>query len=255
MIVAASAALGLLIGSFLNVVVARVPAGRSVVHPPSHCPECGRTLTWSENIPIVSWVVQRGRCRGCDTAISVRYPVVEASCAVLFAAVAARIGWHMDLAAHLVAAAGMLALAVIDLDTKRLPDKVLGPTTAATAVFLALAAFVDDRWDDLGRGALGGVAGFVALLVIHLAKPAGMGFGDVKLAFLCGLVLGWHGLAEVVLGLYGGFVLGAVVGVVLIAAKRVRFGRTIPFGPFLVAGTLGMVLLGEPLADAVRDLF
>lgn len=255
MIIAASALLGLLIGSFLNVVIARVPAGGSVVHPPSHCPECGRTLTWSENIPIVSWVVQRGRCRGCATAISVRYPIVEAACALLFAAVAARIGWHVDLAAHLVAVAGLLALAVIDLDTKRLPDKVLGPTTAATALLLGLAALVDDRWGDLGRSALGALLGFGILLLIHLAKPAGMGFGDVKLAFLCGLLLGWHGLADVAIGLYGGFVLGAVVGVALIAAKRASFGRAIPFGPFLAAGTVGMVLFGEPLADAARDLF
>jgi leader peptidase (prepilin peptidase)/N-methyltransferase len=146
----------------------------------------------------------------------------------------------------------MLALAVIDLDTKRLPDVIVLPVTIATAVLLAVVAAVDDQWADFGRAAIGAALGFVALFAIHLARPDGLGFGDVKLALLCGLLLGWFGLADVAIGLYGGFVLGAVVGVALIAVGRARFGRAIPFGPFLVVGTLLMVLVGEP---AARDLF
>jgi leader peptidase (prepilin peptidase)/N-methyltransferase len=251
----AAGVLGLLIGSFLNVVIARVPAGQSVVHPPSHCPVCERTLTWRENVPVLSWAIQRGRCRGCGTRISARYPIVELLGAATFVGIAARVGWEPALPAFLVAAAGMIALAGIDLDTHRLPDVVLLPTTVATVALLAVASTVGDTWDDFARAVLGGVIGFGALLVVHLAKPAGMGFGDVKLAFLCGVSLGWWGLADVLIGLYGGFVLGALVGLVLIATKRASFGRAIPFGPFLIAGTLLMVIAGGPLADEVRDIF
>jgi leader peptidase (prepilin peptidase)/N-methyltransferase len=255
MIVAGAVVLGLLIGSFLNVVIHRVPAGESVVHPGSRCPACGTQLAWRDNVPIFSWLLLRARCRSCGVRISARYPLVEAGCAVLFAAMAARIGWEPELAAYLVASAALLALAVIDLDTKRLPDVIVLPTAAATTVLLAAAAVVDDQWGDFGRAVLGGLLGFGVLFAVHLARPDGLGFGDVKLALVCGLLLGWFGLADVALGLYGGFLLGAIVGLVLIAIGRARFGRAIPFGPFLVIGTLAMVLAGEPLADAARDLF
>jgi leader peptidase (prepilin peptidase)/N-methyltransferase len=243
---------GLLVGSFLNVVIARVPLGQSVVQPASHCFSCGTDIAWYDNAPVLSWVVLRGRCRTCRAPVSVRYPVVEAGCGLLFALVAARVGPHADLPALLVAAAGLLALAVIDLDTKRLPDAVLFPTLVATAGLLVLAAVVDDRGDDLARAGIGLGIGFVALLAIHLIRPDGMGFGDVKLAALCGLVLGWYGLTEVVLGLYGGFVLGALAAAGLIAMGRTGFGRTIPFGPFLALGAVLTVLAGDPLADAIR---
>ncbi|HEV8296778.1 MAG TPA: prepilin peptidase [Acidimicrobiales bacterium] len=255
MAVVVAAVLGLVIGSFLNVVVARVPLGQSVVRPASHCFSCGTVLVWRDNVPIASWIVLRGRCRTCRTPISARYPVVEAGCAALFALVALRVGAHWDLPAMLVAAAGLLALSAIDLDTKRLPDRVVFPTLLGTAALLVLAAAVDDRWDDLGRAGVGAVIGFGALFVIHVVRPDGMGFGDVKLAALCGLVLGWYGLTEVVVGLYAGFVLGAVIAVVLMAFGRTGFGKTIPFGPFLAAGTVLVVLAGAPLADAIRDFW
>lgn len=255
MVIAGAVLVGLLVGSFLNVVISRVPVGASVVSPPSHCPHCERTLTWPENIPLVSWSLQRGRCRSCGAPISARYPLVEGLTALIFAGVAARVGWDPALPAFLVAAAGMVALAFIDLDTQRLPNRVLFPTTVATAALLALAAAIDGAWGDLARAATGGAIAFAILLLIHVAKPAGMGFGDVKLAFLCGLTLGWWGLADMVIGLYGGFVLGAIVGVVLIATKRAGFGKAIPFGPYMIAGTLLMVMFGAPLADAVRDWF
>ena len=124
---------------------------------------------------------------------------------------AARIGWEPELAAYLLATAAMLALSVIDLDTKRLPDVIVLPVTAATTVLLAIAAAIDSQWDDFGRALIGAVLGFAVLFAIHFVRPDGMGFGDVKLSFLCGLLLGWYGLAYVAIGLYGGFVLGAVV--------------------------------------------
>lgn len=250
-----SALLGLLIGSFLNVVIGRVPAGESVVQPPSHCPACGTTLRAVDNIPVVSWLVLRARCRTCGVPISAQYPAVEAGTAVLFALVAWRVGAHADLPALLIAAAGFVALSVIDLHTKRLPDRVVFPTLAMTAVALVAAAVVDDRWADLSRAGIGALAGFVVFLLIHLAQPRGLGFGDVKLALLCGLVLGWSGLADVVLGLYGGFLLGAVVGLAVMAVRKGGRKTAIPFGPFMALGTMLQLLLGGPLADALRDRF
>jgi leader peptidase (prepilin peptidase)/N-methyltransferase len=246
---------GLLIGSFLNVVIGRVPVGESIVQPPSHCPRCGTELAWYDNVPVVSWLVLRARCRTCHEPISARYPLVEVGCGALWAALAVRFGAHVELGPYLVVGAGFLALSVIDLDTKRLPDPVVAVTAVLALAGFVVAAAVDDRWASLGRAGGGAVLGFVALLVIHLVRPDGMGFGDVKLAAVCGLALGWLGLAEVIVGLYGGFVLGAVVGVGLMAVGRVRRGVAVPFGPFLAAGTLLTVLVGGPLADWLRGLF
>lgn len=255
LLVLAAAVLGLLVGSFLNVVIARVPVGESVVQPPSHCRSCGTTLAWRDNVPVLSWLVLRGRCRSCGTTIGARYPAVEAATAALFAVMAARIGAEADLAAHLVVAAGFVALSVVDLDCRRLPDRIVFPTLALGAGALVVAAAVDDRWDDLGRAGIGALIGFVALGAIHAVKPDGMGFGDVKLALVCGGILGWHGLAEVVVGLYGAFVLGGVVGIALIATGRVaRRGGSVPFGPFLCASALLTVLALGPLADALREV-
>jgi leader peptidase (prepilin peptidase)/N-methyltransferase len=246
---------GLLVGSFLNVVIARVPVGESVVHPPSHCPKCGTELAPYDNIPVLSWLMLRAKCRTCRAPISARYPLVEAGTALAFGLVAARIGWEPELAAYLVATAGLISLAFIDIDTKRIPNVILYPLTAVVAVLLVVAAAVNDQWDDLARAGIAAAIGFGALFLIHFVRPDGMGFGDVKLAFLCGGLLGWFGLTEMIVGLYGGFVLGAVVGVLLIASKRASFGRTIPFGPFLVLGTLLTVIAGDPVADAMRDFF
>ena len=236
-------------------VIVRVPDGQSVVHPPSRCPVCDTTLRARDNIPVLSWLLLGRKCRTCRTPIPVRYPQVEAGTAVLFALVAWRIGAHAELPALLVATAGFVALSGIDLRTRRLPDKVVFPTLAMTAAGLVGAALVDDRRGDLGRAGLGALLAFGALLVIHFVYPDGMGFGDVKLALLCGLVLGWFGLAEVVVGMYGGFVLGAVIGVFVMAQQKGGRKTAIPFGPFMAAGTMLTVLVGGPLADWLRGLF
>jgi leader peptidase (prepilin peptidase)/N-methyltransferase len=247
--------MGLLIGSFLNVVIARAPAGESVIRPPSHCPVCLTELRARDNVPLLSWLLLRGKCRTCGTSIGAIYPAVEGGTALLFALVAVRVGAHADLPAYLLATAAFVALSVIDLQARRLPDRVVFPAFLLTFLALAGAAAVDDRFDDLGRAGIGAAVGFGALLTIHLVRPDGMGFGDVKLAALCGLLLGWEGLATVIVGLYAGFVLGAVVGLGIIAAGRGGRQSAIPFGPFMAAGTLVTVLFLGPVTDRVADLF
>jgi leader peptidase (prepilin peptidase) / N-methyltransferase len=246
---------GLLVGSFLNVVIYRVPRGESIVAPGSRCTNCGHELSPLENVPVLAWIVLRARCRKCKSPISVRYPLVEVATAALFALAATRIDHWVELAAYVIAFAGLLALSVIDIDVQRVPVSVLYPTLAGTAVLLGVAAGLDDRWDDLGRAFIGAAIGFALLRVIHLVSPRSMGYGDVRLAILCGLVLGWYGLTYVIVGLYGAFVLGTVVGVMLIALGRGKFGKAIPFAPYLALGAVYVSLYGEPLADATQKLW
>ncbi len=250
-----SGVLGLLIGSFLSVVIARVPAGESIVRPASHCPLCGTEIAPRDNIPVVSWLLLRARCRTCKAPISWRYPLVELGTAALFALTAAVVGPHADLPAHLFLVAGFVALGVIDIDTKRLPVKVLWPTYGLAACGFIIAALVDDRYGDLGRAAIGSAAGFFVVRTIHAVRPDGMGYGDVRLAAVCGMALGWHGLADVALGLYGSFVLGALISVPLLVLRRARLKSAIPFGPFLVVATMLQILALGGVADWLRDLY
>ncbi|MEZ4501090.1 MAG: prepilin peptidase [Dehalococcoidia bacterium] len=254
LLVVASVVLGLLIGSFLNVVIARVPAGESVVRPRSRCPVCLEPIAARDNIPVVSWLILGRKCRNCRSPINAIYPLVEAGTACLFGVVAWRIGASAGLPAHLIVAAAFVALTVIDLQVRRLPDAVVLTSIVLTAGALLGAAIADDAFGALGRAGLGAAIGLGALLSIHLARPDAMGFGDVKLAALCGLILGWHGLTEVVLGLYVSFVLGAVVGVGLMLFGRAGRGSSIPFGPFLAAGTMLTILGLVDTADWLRDL-
>jgi leader peptidase (prepilin peptidase)/N-methyltransferase len=249
MLLVACALFGLLVGSFLNVVVWRVPRGESVVRPGSHCPSCEAELGPLENVPVLSWLVLRGRCRHCGAGISVRYPLVEVANAALWVGLGLHFGEDWVLPAFLALASGLLALSLIDLETYLLPNRVLYPTGLLVGALLALAAAVDDEWSTLGRAVLGGVVAFVVFLVIHLVSPRGMGFGDVRLSFVLGLALGWLGWGYVYLGLFLGFLLGAVVGVGLIATGVRGRKDHVPFGPFLAAGTMLAVFVGEPLLD------
>jgi leader peptidase (prepilin peptidase)/N-methyltransferase len=239
--------LGLLVGSFLNVVVYRVPRGESVVRPPSHCPGCDRQLARRDLVPVVSWLVLRGRCRTCGTPVSARYPAVELATAVLFGLVGARFGGSWALPAYLVFAAVLVALALIDLDTMTLPRRIIYVGGAVGAVLLTVASAAAGQPERLWWAAAGAGGALAFFLALHLASPRAMGFGDVRLAGLIGLYLGWLGLREVPIGLFLGFVLGAVVGVGALIVGRAARKTQVPFGPFLAAGALVTVMVGQPL--------
>jgi leader peptidase (prepilin peptidase)/N-methyltransferase len=243
---------GLLIGSFLNVVIWRVPRGESIVSPPSHCPGCDTEIAPYDNIPVLSWLVLRGRCRHCGTRISIRYPLVELASAGLWVAMALRFGWSWELPAYLVLVSALLALSLIDLDTFLLPDKIVKPLAVALVVLFGFAALMDDAGDDFVRALLGGAAAFAFFGIVHLISPRGMGFGDVKLSFSLGVALGWISWGSVYLGLFLGFLLGAIVGIVLIATRVKGRRDHVPFGPFLAAGTVIAVLVGPVLLDLYR---
>ncbi len=241
--------LGLVIGSFLNVVIWRVPRGQSIVSPPSACPSCGHEIRAYDNIPVVSWLVLRGKCRDCGAPISGRYPLVELGTGALFAIMAARFGLSWELPAYLYLAAISVVLALIDLDVKRLPNVIVMPSYVVAGLLLLLPAVLMPNWPDYLNAWLGAAALFAFYFLLAFIYPAGMGFGDVKLAGVLGLYLGWLGWGPVIVGGFLGFLLGAVVGIGILLTRKGGRKTAIPFGPFMLAGALLAVLWGESLAD------
>jgi leader peptidase (prepilin peptidase)/N-methyltransferase len=241
---------GLTVGSFLNVVVHRVPQHRSVVSPPSACPGCGTVLAGRDLVPVVSWLALRGRCRSCHAPVSARYPLVEALTAGLWLAVALRFGVSWTLPAELVFVSGLVALAAVDLEHYLLPKAVVYPTLALVGAGLVAAAAATGRWERLGVAAACGVAAFLVLFAIHASNPAWMGFGDVRLAGVLGVALGWIGPWYPVVGFMAANLLGAAVGVVLVAAGRAGRKTALPYGVFLAAGSVVAILSGAPIVSA-----
>ncbi len=248
-LIAGCGLVGLLIGSFLNVVIWRVPRGESIVAPPSACPQCGQQIRPYDNIPVLSWLVLRGKCRDCGHRISLRYPLVELGTGFLFGIMAWRFGLSWELPAFLYFAAIAVALAIIDLDVKRLPNAITLPSYAVAGVLLLFPAALDSSWEGYLRAWLGALALFVFYFLLAFIYPAGMGFGDVKLAGVIGLYLGWLGWGSLIVGAFLGFLLGAVVGIALMVKGRAGRKTAIPFGPFMLAGALIAVIWGQTLAD------
>ena len=249
LLAAACALLGLLVGSFLNVVIVRVPEKRSIVRPRSHCPRCSVQLRERDNIPVLSWLLLRGRCRSCAEPIPVRYPLVELATGVLFAAMALRIGADWALPGYLLFAGALLAVSAIDLERFLVPNRIVYPSLVASLVLLGAAALLGGDGDAFLRALGGAVAASGGLFALALLYPRGMGMGDVKLALLLGLYLGWLSLGHVLLGLFLGFLLGSIVGIGLLATGVRGRKDHLPFAPFLATGAVLAVLVGEPLLD------
>lgn len=245
--VGSAGVLGLLIGSFLNVVVWRLPRGESVVFPPSSCPSCGHVIRSRDNVPVLGWLLLHGRCRDCRAPISARYPLVELGTAMLFAVVAWRfVDEPRLLPAYLAFTAGAVALALIDLDVRRLPDVIVLP--AYVVLPLLLAADGDPR--ALRRALLGGALLGAIFLVIALSARGAMGWGDVKLAVPLGAITGYLSWGTLLVGSFGAFVLGAAVGIGLLVAGGANRKSAIPFGPFLLVAAGAAILGAGRLGDA-----
>ncbi|MEV6580414.1 prepilin peptidase [Streptomyces sp. NPDC051582] len=241
--------LGLAVGSFLNVAVSRVPAGRSVVRPRSACPGCATPIAARDNIPLVSWLLLGRRCRTCRVPIPARYPLVEALTATLFFAEALRFGRSETLPAALVFTAGLLALAACDAEQFLLPRRLIYPTLGLTAACLLAAAAATGQWHRLGVSAACAVGGFAVFFALHQVRPAWLGFGDVRLAGLLGTGLGWLGPWYLVLAVLAGSFAGLLVGLALMAAGRATRRTRLPFGLFLAAGAIAAILAGAPAVD------
>ncbi len=256
---------GIAIGSFLNVVVWRVPRGESVVHPASHCPACDHPIRSRDNVPVLSWLILRGRCRDCGEPISPRYPAVELGTGVAFVGVAV---WAVNspwftvdtplaltssllaIAAYLYLTAVSIALAIIDLETFRLPNVIVLPSLAVVTVLLGAAALLRSDLGQLVTALVGSVILLAFYFLLRLVSRGGMGLGDVKLAPTLGMALGWLGLGNLVVGAFAPFVLGGLFSVILLVRRSAGMKTRIPFGPWMILGAWLGIVVGGLVFDA-----
>ena len=236
---------GAVIGSFLNVVVYRLPIGQSLVKPRSHCPSCQTPVAPRDNVPLLSWLFLKGRCRHCGETISARYPAVELLTALCFVGVVLARGVHAELIALIPFTAMLIAVTFIDLQHKIVPNRIMAP-----AAVYGLVTAVAFRTHALPELLIAGAGAFTFFLVAALIHPKGMGMGDVKLAGVMGLYLG----RLVIPALVVAFVVGTVVGVVLVVRHGARSRKVgVPFAPFMALGGLVAMLAGQGLIDFYLD--
>jgi leader peptidase (prepilin peptidase)/N-methyltransferase len=249
------AVFGLAIGSFLNVVIVRVPSGESLLSPPSKCPLCENPIAPRDNIPVVSWLLLKGRCRNCGEPIPAGYPLVEAANAVLWVLAGVRFGASVEVLPYALLFSVLLALSVIDLELYILPNKITYPSILVSLVAIPVLSFatLDDPGPAILGAALGavGFAGFLLVILLGwelIMRKEGMGMGDVKLAVLLGLWLGWINPLLCLFALIGSSVIGLIVGVVILAIRKES--RPFPFGPWLAMGTVAVILFSGPILRA-----
>jgi len=249
-----------MVGSFLNVVVYRLPQKRSIVAPPSACTDCETPIKAYDNIPIVSWIFLRGKCRNCNGSISMRYPFVELCTGIFFAIVAWKfwpsrmVGFPL-LIAFLYLAAVSIALALIDLDTHTLPNAIVLPSYFIGVSLLMISGISSGEYGALERALVGMAVLWLIYFGMAMAYPAGMGFGDVKLAGILGLFLGYLGWGALFTGAFAAFLLGGLVGIGLLLSGKANRKSGIPFGPWMLAGAWIGVLFSASIVQGYFSLF
>ncbi|WP_147105410.1 prepilin peptidase [Nesterenkonia populi] len=270
--IGAASVFGAAIGSFVNVVAHRVPNGESVVTPRSACPQCGHRIRARHNIPIFSWLLLMGRCHDCYHPIPFRYFVVELITALLFGFFAWQLtiplaqadlsgnaanaaGHTIVLLAHLALIGLGMALALIDLDTNKLPNALTLGLLATGIGCFTLAALLLGGWGSLGRAALGAAILFAAYLTIWLIAPQGMGAGDVKLAPALGLFLAWHSWGALAVGAIAAFAIGSIIGTIRAATSGKGRKTSIPFGPSMLTGAALGILIGDTITTWYLSMF
>jgi leader peptidase (prepilin peptidase)/N-methyltransferase len=243
--------LGLSVGSFLNVCIARLPRGESIFSPPSHCTACGQPIRWYDNVPILAYIWLRGRCRRCGARYSVMYPVVELLTGLMFAAAYAYYGLSVLLVSRLLFACAMIVLFVIDLRHRILPNVITLPGVVVGFVF---SLFTEPGWvaSLVGLVAGGGVLLAVSEAYLRIRGEEGLGMGDVKMLGMIGAFLGWKlMLFTLVLSSF----LGSLVGVAMIVAKKGDLKYALPFGTFLAMAALVASVMGEPIVQWYVSLY
>jgi leader peptidase (prepilin peptidase)/N-methyltransferase len=242
-------ALGLVLGSFANVVIYRLPRGRSVAYPPSSCPGCGTPIKPWDNMPIVSYLLLEGKCRACGAHISAKYPLVEAANGLLFFLVAFRYGASLSTLFHFALATALVIITFIDLEFQIIPDEITIPGTlmALIAGWLFLAdPFSRNTPLGIKASLIGAASGFGLYYIIAVISKGGMGGGDIKMMAMVGAALGWKG---VLLTTFSGSLLGSAAGIYLMAFRGRGRKTKIPFGPFLAIGALISLFFGQEISS------
>jgi len=260
---------GILIGSFLNVVVYRLPQGMSLSRPASACPKCGSSIRAYDNIPVLSWLMLRGKCRNCRTGISARYPLIELGTAAFFVLVGlyfagsiattqprpVAIAHGISLVAFLYLGAISVALAIIDIETHTLPNRIVLPAYIVGAVLLLVSSILSADFAPLLRAGIGLAAMWAAYALMRIVYPRGMGFGDVKLAGVLGMYLGWSGWGPLLVGSFTAFLLGGLFGIGVILIRRGTRKTGIPFGPWMIVGGWVGIFFGNQIWSGYLALF
>ncbi len=244
--------IGLVFGSFLNVCITRVPAKKSIIWGRSHCPNCGQQIRWYDNIPLLSFILLRGRCRHCHKKISLYYPVIELATAILTLALFKKYGLTFSFLYYVIFAYFLIVLGVIDLKTKLLLNRILLPMLIAGLLINFVGKIVPFKEAALGSVLGGAVMWLVAVLGSKVFNKEALGMGDVKLAFVAGYFLGWK---HILVALYLGFIFAFVVILLLWLFQRKEIPRMIPLGPFLAAGFIAYVFFGQKLIHWYLGLF
>jgi leader peptidase (prepilin peptidase)/N-methyltransferase len=249
----ASALFGLIVGSFLNVVIYRVPEKMSLSFPPSRCPSCEKPIKPYDNIPVLSYLLLGGKCRSCKTHISLRYPLVEILTSVVWAVTTWRLGREISTIGYLLFFAGLIALSMIDIDTKLLPKKIVYISGAFLVFFLTLDAIIAGDFEPLRNSVIVAAvySGFLFILWFVTGGRA-MGFGDVRLAIFLGFAMGYYGFIVSYAGLLVSLFLGAFIGIGVAIASGGGRKMKIPFGPFLAMGTIIVLWCVPFIQDLVQ---
>lgn len=236
-------ALGAAVGSFLNVVIHRVPLGDSIVKPASRCPACKTDIGPCDNVPVLSWLLLKGRCRSCGATISVRYPLVEALAAVLCIACSLRFSSVEEAFFAAAALSVLLALTFIDLEHRRLPNSIVLPSIVVAIAWVGIASALSGDLDVIATAAACGAAAFALFFVIALVS-GGMGFGDVKLSAFIGVVAGRFGWELAVAAIMASFFIGGFVAIALLVFRHAGRKQAVPFGPAMAAGATVALFAG-----------
>lgn len=248
---------GALIGSFLNVLIYRLPLKRSIISPPSACTRCGMRIKGYDNIPVISWFLLHGKCRSCKAPISVRYPIVEMITGIFFGVVAWK--FHESsislMAAFLFLAAVTIALTLIDIDTHTLPNRIVFPSYVVGISLLGVTSLIQGNHLAIYRGLIGMVSLALFYFGTALAYPGGMGMGDVKFAGVLGLFLGYLGWGVLLVGAFSAFVLGGLFALALLLLRKAKRANGIPFGPWMLIGAWVGVFFSTTIIEQYLSLF
>jgi leader peptidase (prepilin peptidase)/N-methyltransferase len=238
--------IGMCIGSFLNVCIYRIPAGKSIVRPASACPNCGAVIRWYDNIPLLSYLILRGRCRGCDTRISIRYPIIEVLCGLFAMTCGLQYGYGLPALVYFILIAALLVITFIDIDHRIIPDIISLP--GIPLGFICSFLLPQLKWSDSLIGILAGGGSLLAVAWGYqlITGKDGMGGGDVKLLAMIGAFLGWKGVLFTIMA---SSLIGTVIGVVLMMRSGKDMKMAVPFGPFLATGAIIYIFWGPRLVE------